>query len=153
MAHSKAVKRRYVDKKTGKKSRSVLQGRARKKQPKAAVDEPKDTFPSTVWRIKPGEARNPKGVNQYTYRRDAEATFDELMKGVDLESGLPVAERILGNIVAMARDSDKWAMERILERILPKIDRSEVVDPEADRSAIAGRLREWKSKRQKTRQS
>lgn len=30
----------------------------------------------------PGEVRNPKGINQYTYRRDFELAIDELLKGV-----------------------------------------------------------------------
>jgi hypothetical protein len=29
---------------------------------------------------KPGEVRNPKGINQYTYRRDFEASIDKLLR-------------------------------------------------------------------------
>ena len=30
---------------------------------------------------KPGEVRNPTGINQHTYRRDFERTIDALLKG------------------------------------------------------------------------
>lgn len=101
---------------------------------RAQTGAPMDTFPSTVHRIKPGQILNPDGKNQYTYRKDAEATFERLLRGVDEESGLTVAERILVNLVVMARDSDKWAIERVLERILPKIEKTEHdISPDRDR--------------------
>jgi len=76
---------------------------------------------------KPGEVRNPKGLNQFTYRQDAETTFARLLDRVDPSSrdGQTISQTILENLVMMARGRDRWAIDRVLERILPKVDKVE----------------------------
>jgi len=87
--------------------------------------------------IQIGEVRNPRGLNQYTYRRDAEQTFARILQSArgDKRKGT-VSEEILEIIMTMAQNKDRWALERVLERILPKIEKHIHEDePDADRLA------------------
>jgi hypothetical protein len=88
----------------------------------------------------PGEVRNPSGINQYTYRKDAEATFERLLRSVADRGEMTVAEAILTDLVEMGQGKDKWAIDRVLERILPAVTKHEVDLPGADPAALAARL-------------
>jgi hypothetical protein len=68
---------------------------------------------------------NPKGRNQYTYRRDAEAIFDKLLRSIDPKSGKSVGEQILEGLLELAKAREEWAVQTVLARILPKVERLE----------------------------
>ena len=61
--------------------------------------------------IRRGQVLNPKGRNQYTYRRDAEANLDKWCR----EFGDEVIERL----VTDAKQGKGYAMRLVLDRILP----------------------------------
>lgn len=79
--------------------------------------------------IQPGEVRNPKGVNQYTYREDAERDLAEWCKiyGSDLIEKLCDEAK---------RGNDKM-MKLALDRILPAVTKHEVAVPGADPAGLA----------------
>ena len=68
--------------------------------------------------IKPGEVRNPKGINQYTYRADAEKHLDEWCADHGRE-----LVRVIANA---ARDGKPWAAKLLLDRVLPAVTKHEV---------------------------
>jgi hypothetical protein len=128
---TKAKRRRTDAKKTAAQKRKPL--------PQAPRDKSdKSTNPNFfAHAIQPGEVRNPRGLNQYTYRRDAEQTFARILKSArsDRRKGT-ISEEILEIIMTMAQNKDRWALERVLERILPKIEKHIHEDePDADRLA------------------
>lgn len=90
--------------------------------------------------IQPGEVRNPKGINQYTYRGDAEATFDRLLRSVAERGEETVAEAILEDLCVMAQERNTWAIDRVLERILPKVDRHELDVSGSDTAGLVDAL-------------
>ena len=71
--------------------------------------------------IKPGEVRNPKGNNQYTYRRDFEKWFAEECK-------------IRGR-AGIKRLFDQWekgerhAQQAVMDRAMPAVQKHEVLVP------------------------
>ncbi len=84
---------------------------------------------------KPGEVRNPKGINQYTYRARAEEYLDHWCK----EHGRELIERLLDD----AKRGEPYAMKLALERILPATVRHEVELPtttDADLEAVLDRF-------------
>ena len=96
--------------------------------------------PATLKPCKPGEVRNPNGYNQFTYKRDAEQTFDRLLRSPSEHPGMTVAAAILSDLIVMARERDKWAIDKVLERILPAMQSHEVHFPGADAAALTDRL-------------
>lgn len=90
--------------------------------------------------VKPGQVLNPTGINQYTYRKDAEATFDRLLRSVAERGEGTVAEAILADLCEMAQEKNTWAIDRVLERILPKVDRHEVDINTPDAAGLADAL-------------
>ena len=79
--------------------------------------------------VKPGEVRNPKGVNQYTYREDAERDLAEWCKvyGSDL----------IEKLCDEAKAGNDKMMKLALERILPAVTKHEVAVPGADPAGLA----------------
>ncbi len=77
---------------------------------------------------KKGDVGNPKGINGYTYRADAERSLAKWCK----EHGDQVIERL----VADAVKGRGYAMKLMLERILPAVQKHEVDIPGADESAL-----------------
>ncbi len=73
---------------------------------------------------KKGEVRNPKGNNQYTYRREAERNLDKWCK----KNGKQLVERLLD----LAAAGKPWAMKLALERILPVVQEHKHRFPEVD---------------------
>ena len=76
--------------------------------------------------MKKGQTANPKGINQYSYRHDAEATFQAILDRIetrDPETGetQSVSEVIIENLLEMATEKDKWALDQVLDRILPVV--------------------------------
>ena len=63
--------------------------------------------------IKPGEVHNPKGNNQYTYRREAERDLERWCR----HHGRTLIEKMLD----LAAEGKPWAMKLALERILPVV--------------------------------
>jgi hypothetical protein len=95
---------------------------------------------------KPGEVRNPKGINQYTYRKDAEATFERLLKTIaDRPEKMTVAEAILSDLAEMAQSKDKWAIDKVLERILPAVTKHEVEATGVEPDALGAALNRFRS--------
>lgn len=75
---------------------------------------------------KPGEVRNPKGINQYTYRAEAEAYFAKVLREIDKGSGKRNLEVILDGLVELAKTKrGRHALDRVLERMLPAIQKHE----------------------------
>jgi len=71
-----------------------------------------------------GETNNKRGINGSNYRDNAEATFAHLLQRIETrnpETGMTqtTAEIIVENLLEMAKDKDKWALDQVLERILP----------------------------------
>jgi hypothetical protein len=95
--------------------------------------------------IKPGEVRNPTGRNQYTYRKDAEATFDRILRSVAERGEMTVAEAILSDVAAMSQERDKWAIDKVLERILPAVQKHEVELPGVESHALADAVTRFRS--------
>ncbi len=78
--------------------------------------------------IKPGEVRNPKGINGFSYRDDAERCLAKWCK----ENGDTLIERLLDD----AANGKGWAMKLALDRILPAVQKHEVSTPGADEAAL-----------------
>ncbi len=76
----------------------------------------------------PGQTGNPTGVNQYTYRRNAEASLEKWCK----EHGDAVIERL----VLDAQDGKGYAMALVLDRILPVVKHVELSVPGVDVSGL-----------------
>ena len=81
---------------------------------------------------KPGEAPNPAGANQYTYRSDAERDLARWCK----EHGTDVIERL----VTDAKKGKGYAMKLVLERILPAVAHHEHHIPGADAAGLVDYL-------------
>jgi hypothetical protein len=92
-----------------------------------------------------GEVRNPKGHNQYTYRKDAEATFDRILRSVADRGKMTVAEAILSDVAAMSQERDKWAIDKVLERILPAVQKHEVELPGVESDALDSAIARFRS--------
>jgi hypothetical protein len=78
--------------------------------------------------IKPGEVRNPKGVNQYTYRRQAEVDLERWCR----KYGRELIEKVLD----MALAGKPWAVKLMLDRIMPVVQKHEIQLPEIDDASI-----------------
>jgi len=76
--------------------------------------------------IKPGEVLNPTGINQFTYKRDAEKNLNAWCK----EHGRELVEKICDE----AKRGKPWAAKLMLDRILPTVQKHEVSVPEKPRS-------------------
>lgn len=75
---------------------------------------------------KPGEVRNPKGHNQYTYRREAEAAFDKLLRSWAADGSKRTrAEAIIEKAMELAEAGKPYALDQILKRILPAVEKHE----------------------------
>ena len=82
--------------------------------------------------IKPGEVRNPKGKNQYTYRRDFERWFAEECKSRG-RAGMTA-------LFDQWEEGESRAQQFVMERAMPAVQKHEVDIPGADPSALAARL-------------
>jgi hypothetical protein len=83
--------------------------------------------------IKPGEVRNPQGINQYTYRDAAEKHLEEWC----VEHG----REMVRVIADAARAGKPWAAKLILDRVLPAVERHEhAITESAGTSEILDRL-------------
>jgi len=90
--------------------------------------------------IKPGEVRNPKGINQYSYRKNAEETFERLLRSTAERGDSTISEAIIHDLLAMSQERDKWAIDKVLERILPAVQKHEVELPGVGPDALASAL-------------
>ena len=103
--------------------------------------------PRSLENLKPvqtGEVLNPKGRNQYTYRREAEEAFDRLVRKVQAD-GRTMGEVILEGLLEMARDRNELGIKLVIERLLPKVERREhdvevSISVEQSRDALSARL-------------
>ncbi len=89
--------------------------------------------------IQPGEKRNPKGINGFTYRDDAERCLAKWCK----ENGDTLIERLLED----AAKGKGWAMKLALDRILPAVQKHEIHLPEADPASLDAWLSSLDAKR------
>ena len=90
--------------------------------------------------IRRGQVLNPKGHNQYTYRRDAEANLDMWCR----EHGSEVIERL----VIDAKNGKGYAMRLVLDRILPVKKEIEVsTSHEADVQGLVDAISKASSRR------
>jgi hypothetical protein len=78
------------------------------------VANPENLIPH---RVKPGEVKNPTGINQYTYRREAEQHLEEWCKEYGRELVRVIADA--------ARAGKPWAAKLILDRVLPAVEKHE----------------------------
>ena len=81
---------------------------------------------------KKGEVRNPKGNNQYTYRREAELNLDKWCS----KHGKVLIEKLLD----LAAAGKPWAMKLALERILPVVQEHKHRFPEVDDAKLDAAL-------------
>jgi hypothetical protein len=81
---------------------------------------------------KPGDVRNPKGLNQYTYRADAEKHLDDWCK----KYGKELIERLLED----AKSGKGYAMHLALDRILPAVQKHDVKVYDADPAELEAAL-------------
>jgi hypothetical protein len=85
--------------------------------------------------IQPGEVRNPKGINQHTYRRDFERTIDALLRGeispeernllpplvrTSVLPGMTRGEALASATVAAAFALDEKHLANVLKRVWPE---------------------------------
>jgi hypothetical protein len=96
---------------------------------------------------KPGEVRNPLGRNQYSYRKDAEETFERLLASVADRGELTVSEAIVSDLLVMAQAKDKWAIDKVLERVLPAVQKHEHGVPGSDLAGLVDGLAGLAAKR------
>jgi hypothetical protein len=75
-----------------------------------------------------GEVRNPKGINQYTYRRQAEMDLERWCR----THGRELIEKILD----LALLGKPWAVKLMLDRILPVVQKHEIQLPEVSDASI-----------------
>ncbi len=78
--------------------------------------------------IAKGEVRNPKGINQWTYRREAEQSLE----GWCRKHGKDLIEKVCD----IALDGKPWAVKLLLERILPVVQEHKIQIPNVDDSSI-----------------
>ncbi len=96
--------------------------------------------------IQPGQILNPKGVNQYSYKRDFEQSIDGLLKGElsaeeaqsvpewvrDLvKRGMTRGEALALVTVAGALRGDSKHLAVVLKRVWPEMTRHEITQPGA----------------------
>jgi len=92
---------------------------------------------------KPGEVRNPKGINQYSYKREAERIFDKLLLDAAKRDkrGRCRLEIVLEMAISKAEKGDGVALDQILKRVLPVTTKHEVEPGERlDASGVLDRL-------------
>ena len=82
--------------------------------------------------IQPGEVLNPKGINQYTYRRQAEIDLERWCR----KNGRALVEKLLD----LASAGKPWAMKLALERILPVVQEHKISIPNVDDASIEAAL-------------
>jgi len=73
--------------------------------------------------FKPGDVGNPKGINQYTYRREAEKAFDRMLS--EFADGRTRAEAVIDKALELAEKGKPYALDQILKRILPVVEKHE----------------------------
>jgi len=109
---------------------------------------------------KPGEVRNPKGINQYTYRGDFERSIDALLKGKlsgpeiedlklpdHIRHVVEAGEVTRGEVIAMitvagAMMGEKERLAEVLARLWPKISKHEIEDTAGTLAALIRAARE-----------
>ena len=79
-----------------------------------------------------GEIRNPKGINQYTYRGDAERDLGRWCR----KHGRDLVEKVLD----LALAGKPWAVKMMIDRILPIVHRHEIELPTIDDASIEAAL-------------
>jgi hypothetical protein len=82
--------------------------------------------------VKPGEVRNPEGINQYTYRRQAEVDLERWCR----QYGRDLIEKVLN----LALEGKSWAVKLMIDRILPVVHRHEIELPSIDDASIEAAL-------------
>ena len=82
--------------------------------------------------IQPGEVRNPKGVNQWTYRREAEKSLEKWCR--------KHGEKLIEKICDLACEGKPWAAKIMIDRILPIVHRHEIELPSVDDASIEAAL-------------
>ena len=80
----------------------------------------------------PGEVRNPKGVNQFSYRQDAEKHLAEWCE--------KYGQDLIDKLCDDARDGNRHMMKLALERILPAVKEVDLRVPGADPASLASGL-------------
>jgi len=73
---------------------------------------------------KPGDVRNPKGHNQYTYRKDFEKHIDDLCREM-VNNKEPRAKVLARKALELAEEGDSRALTEVLARMWPKTERHE----------------------------
>jgi len=80
---------------------------------------------------KPGEVRNPKGHNQYTYRRTFEGQIEALLKSKN-QCGESNSELIANKAIELAKNGDKIAFGEVLKRLWPATEKHEVTGKDGE---------------------
>ena len=71
---------------------------------------------------------NPTGRNQYTYRKDWEAEVERKLKGKVNGELSTVLSDIADTLLEQARKGKPWAMQLVLKRVWPEVQRHEHTD-------------------------
>ena len=114
--------------------------------------------PDNLIPMKKGDpTKNPKGHNQWTYRREAQRDLDAMLAEKDV-NGNTRSQAIIDRVMTDAENGKPWALRLLLDRILPVTTKHEhevAVEPrsfkyiptEADQLAVRDEL-EGKPKRE-----
>ena len=82
--------------------------------------------------IAKGEVRNPKGINQWTYRREAEASLEKWCRSHGAE--------LIEKVCDIALSGRPWAVKLLMERILPVVQEHKIQIPHVDDASIEAAL-------------
>ena len=88
--------------------------------------------PETLTPWKPGQTGNPKGVNGFTYRADAERHLEKWCK--------IHGEALIERLVTDAKSGKGYAMKLALDRILPAVQQHDISVLDAADDGLPDRL-------------
>jgi hypothetical protein len=81
---------------------------------------------------KPGEVRNPKGHNQYTYRRVFEDAVEKLLVEKHKETGKTYAQILAERALELADKGDTKTLSEVLSRVWPKVSKHELAGSDGE---------------------
>jgi hypothetical protein len=79
-----------------------------------------------------GEVRNPAGINQWTYRAEAEKDLERWCR----KHGRDLIEKVLN----LALEGKPWALKLMLDRIMPVVHRHEIELPHVEQGSLEAAL-------------
>jgi hypothetical protein len=87
--------------------------------------------------IKPGEVRNPKGNNQYTYRRNFEKWFDE--------ECAKRGRKGIARLFDQFEEGESRAQQLVMERAHPAVSKHEIEATGIESDALTAALNRFRS--------